>query len=198
MKMLNKELFSKNMVAIGEMYGKKLSKEILRMYYMVLEDMTDEQFKQAVKVIMQTHVWSTLPKPAEFIQAVTPDNEAQVISAWDKVVNAMARVGGYETVVFDDPLIHGFIQGFEGGWPAICHTDFEALVWVKKEFERYYRAIKPENITCKPLIGITYSNHAKSGQEYNGKPVYIGDEGIGQALIEDGRKQESVIKELEG
>jgi hypothetical protein len=194
--MLNEELFMKNMVAIGEMYGKPLSPEMLQMYYMVLEEMTDNQFKQAVKVIMRTHVWNTLPKPAEFIEAIKPDTDSQAIMAWQKIENTMARVGAYKTVIFDDPLIHGFIQGFEGCWPGLCSKTIEEMIWIRKDFEKYYKAISPDSIDCRPLIGISEGENITRGIEHKEAPVYIGDLKQAQLLIEHGKEAAETIDKL--
>lgn len=65
--MLTKIIFAQNMVALGEIYDKTLSDKLQSLYYAVLKDMSDKDFKQAVKRLLQERVFATFPKPAEIL-----------------------------------------------------------------------------------------------------------------------------------
>jgi len=186
--MLNRELFVKNLIALGVVFDKEVTEPVIDIYYNVLGDMTDEQFTHAVNHIMNTHKFNTLPKPADFLNAVNGNGDSACIMAWDKVVNAMARVGAYHTVMFDDVLIHGFIQGHEGGWAGLCKTEHEQLVWVRKDFERYYKAMQGMTITVEPLKGIVEGHDVSIGHDGKRDIVYIGDEVKCLAMLEDAPK----------
>ena len=65
--MLDKVIFSQNMALLAEIYDKALTKPLQSVYYAVLQDMTDEDFKQAVKRLLQERTFATFPKPAEIL-----------------------------------------------------------------------------------------------------------------------------------
>lgn len=60
------------------MYDRSLTKTLQNIYYAVLKDMKDEDFKQAIKRLLQERVFATFPKPAEILE----------LSAIKKVVSA--------------------------------------------------------------------------------------------------------------
>ncbi len=53
--------------------------------------------------------------------------------AWDKVLDAMGRIGAYTDVVFDDPAIHAAVMDL-GGWPALCRTENKDLGRMERRF----------------------------------------------------------------
>jgi len=65
--MLNKTIFAQNLTMLCEIYDKSLTKTLQSVYYAVLQDMQDEDFKQAVKRLLQERVFATFPKPAEIL-----------------------------------------------------------------------------------------------------------------------------------
>jgi len=65
--MLNKTVFAQNITVLAEIYDKTLTNTLQSVYYAVLQDMQDEDFKQAVKRLLQERVFATFPKPAEIL-----------------------------------------------------------------------------------------------------------------------------------
>lgn len=55
------------MALLAEIYDKSLTKTLQSVYYAVLQDMQDDDFKQAVKRLLQERVFATFPKPAEIL-----------------------------------------------------------------------------------------------------------------------------------
>lgn len=133
---------------------------------MAVKDLTGEQWMNACLSLMQTHRYPRLPSIAEIRERalgvadrpISADERALV--AWNCVLDAVARVGGYETVQFDDPVIHAAINAIagQGGWSALCDEESEKLrTWKRKEFIETYKAflvtgIRPES--HKPLYGL--------------------------------------------
>lgn len=66
--MLNNKTFAENMALLGEIYDKPLNKMLLKVYYAILKDMQDEDFKQAIKRLLSERVYPTFPKPAEILE----------------------------------------------------------------------------------------------------------------------------------
>jgi hypothetical protein len=157
--MLDKTLFASNMRALEEVYGKPVSKELLQIYYRVLKDMTDEQFMQAVESVISSHVWSTFPKPAEFIQAIQGDSDAVVIKELVWVEHAMRKQGSYDTIMFRDPITNSIVERVEygglRGWPALCAMPIDECKWWKKDFEKMYKALIGTDVgESRPLVGL--------------------------------------------
>jgi len=65
--MLSKTIFAQNIAMLAEIYDKSLTKTLQSVYYAVLQEMGDEDFKQAVKRLLQERVFATFPKPAEIL-----------------------------------------------------------------------------------------------------------------------------------
>jgi len=65
--MLNKTIFAQNMAGLCEVYNRELTKTLQNIYYAILKDMQDDDFKQAIKRLLQERVFATFPKPAEIL-----------------------------------------------------------------------------------------------------------------------------------
>src|SRR5690606_19279218 len=78
------------------------------------------------------------PKPADLVRQLqgTPTDRAS--KAWSTVLDACSRVGAYQDVVFDDPIIHAVVEDL-GGWPALCRIDTERLSYTQHRFTEAYR-----------------------------------------------------------
>jgi hypothetical protein len=85
--MLDKVIFAKNMAVLAEVYDKTLTEALQNIYYAVLKDMNDEDFKQAVKRLLQERVFATFPKPAEILSL----SKAEVLDAIIDATTAEAK-----------------------------------------------------------------------------------------------------------
>ena len=47
----------------------------------------------------------------------------------------MQRVGAYQSVAFDDPVIHAVIEDL-GGWTKLCRSDLKELSYMEHRFLR--------------------------------------------------------------
>ena len=66
--MLNKTIFAQNMAVLGQIYERELKQDTLNIYYALLKDMDDEDFKQAIKRLLSERTFATMPKPAEILE----------------------------------------------------------------------------------------------------------------------------------
>ena len=66
--MLDKVIFAQNMAGLCEVYNRELTKTLQNIYYAILKDMEDDDFKQAIKRLLQERVCATFPKPAEILE----------------------------------------------------------------------------------------------------------------------------------
>jgi len=117
--------------------------------------------------------------------------------AWSKVDRAVRVVGTYESVIFDDALIHRVITDM-GGWIQLGHKKEEEWPFVKNEFENRYRGYslrqeKPEY--PKVLIGISQSQNDQMGLSSN-LPRLIGHPARAQLVFDNGGIQAEPILRL--
>ena len=127
------------MVVLAEVYdgGTPPSKLKIEIYSKALAQFPIVEIKKAIEKMIITRVFPSFPKPAEIVQEIQGKQEERSAIAWAKVVDTIRRGGNYESVMFDDPVIHEVLD-FMGGWPATGEWLESELKWKQKEFERMY------------------------------------------------------------
>jgi len=169
------EAFAKVMVLLGEVYGKEVSELKMEAYYDALSDLTDEELVRAVRMLMRTKKISVFPLPAEIREAV--EGTGREIIASLKVEEAMFKVGGYKSVVFDDPVIHVVIER-TGGWPFYCAMEIDEWKFRRKDFERAYLAFAarplPEKVPERLPGRYEIVNEAEGHRDEPPQIAYVG------------------------
>jgi hypothetical protein len=117
-----------------------------------------------------------LPFPADIVKMLQGSTQDAALVAWAKVDRAVRSCGTYNSVVFDDPLIHRVIVDM-GGWALVGGKGEKEWPFVGKEFENRYRGYRmrsesPEYLPV--LIGIAEAQNNRMGQKSQ-PPVLIGD-----------------------
>lgn len=152
-KMLNEQLFTRSMAMLFEMYDRKPSGAIMEGYWLVLQDMSDQEFTTSIKSILSSRVYASLPKPAEILEYARPDLESIATIAWNDVERAISKAGMYESVTFEDKVVNSVIDSL-GGWVFLCSQDMAEIKWIKKEFNKLY-AIQSKRVDHPShLVGI--------------------------------------------
>jgi hypothetical protein len=137
--MNDREKFLKNMALICDINDRKISEPLTDLYWKILEPFTDEECESAFKEIIQTCRF--FPKPVDFMEILKGKKQDQATIAWIEVLNAVKRIGNYESVKFTDPVIHSVIN-MMGGWDQLAATmTTDEEKWKQKEFERLYEVI---------------------------------------------------------
>uniref|UniRef100_A0A6H2A2B1 DUF6475 domain-containing protein n=1 Tax=viral metagenome TaxID=1070528 RepID=A0A6H2A2B1_9ZZZZ len=171
--MLDHQLFVKHFTGLCELYSREATEALLDIYYLALQEMSNENFVKAVQRVIQSHSYSNLPAPAEFLGSSSDD---AAIIALDKVERAVQKWGAYHTVVFDDPVIHATISAL-GGWIHVASAiPVDQWKWFVKDFIKTYKAFasNPRPEIPRVLVGIWEGQNCA----INNKPmdtVYIGD-----------------------
>ena len=189
--MIEKDVFKKGMFALGIMYDKEILPAKLELYYDVLCELTDEQFKNAINQILKTNKFAALPRAAEILEFAQGKASDEPIKAWAKTLDAIRRVGGYRTPNFKDVAINDTITHL-GGWIKLCDSTSEELKWIAKDFEKFYPMFKQkptnseifgivnqhnnnENLPTEPIIEIDDKNKRKKlngdGTNSNSKEI---------------------------
>lgn len=173
--MKNKKKLVEILTALAEVLPreKPLSETAMALYWRALERYTDEQVEQAAGEVVLRYKW--FPRPAELIELIEGNQEDRAVIAWGKVLNGIATYGAYQSVRFDDPVIHSVIQ-LMGGWVDACRWRLEELKWKQKEFEKIYRAMQGRKDHPDHLEGlVAIKNGADGYTDAIPRPQIVGD-----------------------
>lgn len=132
--------FYATMTGLFEMYGKRASPELLEIYFGALTayDLHDLQ-RAANHHALDPDAGQFMPKPADFVRHIDGSKQTRAMRAWSLVDRAIRQVGQYESVTFDDPVIHRVIEDM-GGWVELCSTPTEKdLEFRANEFNKRYQ-----------------------------------------------------------
>lgn len=116
-----------------------------------------------------------MPKVADIVAAIVGDPEVRASEAWAKVHAAISRVGGYESIVFDDPIIHVVLHDM-GGWMNLCRVTLEDYKFREIGFLKRYKAYCGRDFGRYPksLPGEFEISNRANGQPVK-RPVMIGN-----------------------
>lgn len=128
--------FKEYMTLLGEKYEKDISPLTTKMIWHVLKPFDDSHCERAFR-----HVFAhgrffkdILPDLLERLEGSQKDITTE---AWLKVDRAVKLRGNYDSVCFDDPVIHSVIEAM-GGWENFALCDQSEWKWKRKEFEGLY------------------------------------------------------------
>ena len=122
-----------------ETYNKQPTKSLASAYFMVLEDLTIQEFQTAVKSVLATRKFTNLPMPADILEIVNGNPDDVALIALKELEDAMSIHGAYKSVIFKNKVIMACVRGM-GGWQAICQMPSEEWKFQKQEFLKLYRA----------------------------------------------------------
>ena len=175
------------MAGIGELYAKPLSSHLIDIYWQALKrfDLID------VQAAFEAHINNPdcgqfFPKPADIVRFIEGSGESKALQAWAKVEKAIIQVGAYQSMIFDDALIHAVIEGM-GGWIKLCSVKNDELPFKANEFQKRYMGfvhIAPERHP-KFLCGLTELENSKNGFSVN-MPLLIGDVKKAEQVMQSG------------
>lgn len=170
-------VFAQIMAGLGELYGKAVSEALTELYWAALKRYEITSIRQAVNIhINNPDAGQFMPKPADIVRYLEGSTETQGMKAWSKVLTAIKRVGPYESIVFDDHLIHIVVNDM-GGWVELCKISEQEEPFRGREFEKRYSAYvlqKPPTYP-KQLSGIHAHQNTLLGYVTK-QPVLFGDE----------------------
>lgn len=193
----DRKQFATALTDVLAVYGRETSKGVLRVYW----DALKHYDLSAVLEALSRHTQNPdngqfAPKPADLIKLMGGTSNDRALIAWAKVNKAIGSVGGQNSIVFDDALIHAVIHDM-GGWPAICQRPEDELKFVAKEFENRYRTYlfhQPQSYPSK-LIGTAEMGNAQAGFPVD-PPLIIGQRETCRLVYKSGSRNESAPKAL--
>lgn len=165
--------FARLLMAAGEMYGKEISRELKRMYFDSLKDLSIEQVGAALNAhVNNPDSGQFFPKPADFrrhLQGTTKQQEQAVEDraaiAWAEIYHKIQRIGSYSPLKMEDKQALAAVKAM-GGWSNLCASTIDDLVWKQKEFVRMYENFERTPVEALPasLPGrIELSEHKAQG-----------------------------------
>jgi len=170
--MKNEVKFKEYLATLCELHDRTVSKLLTDLYWKVLEPFTDDQCEKAFQEIIYSSKF--FPKPVDFIEALCGSKKTQATESWLEVLDAVKRIGNYESVMFSDPAIHSVIQAM-GGWPQLCMMENPEVKWKQKEFECLYEVIAERDGKHPDYLpGTTELENFKNGFKVDENVVKIG------------------------
>lgn len=190
----DKPAFARLMVGLGEYYGKDQSKQVLSIYWKALE----QYDLDAVDAACRAHISNPdsgqwFPKIADLVRLIDGGTNDRALLAWTKVDQAVRRIGTFQSVCFDDGLIHVALQDM-GGWQAFGNKTEDEWPFIAKEFQQRYRAlaarpVQPPHVPM--LIGGADAHNARLGYAPCA-PVMVGDPERARLVYEGGSNVRSI------
>lgn len=178
------------MTGIGQIYGKEINPPLVEIYWQSLSNFDFADVKKAFHAhVTNPDVGQFMPKPADIVRYLEGSTQTQGLRAWAKVDAAISRVGAYESVVFDDPIIHCVIEEM-GGWVTLCKLTIDDLKFRAKEFEKRYASyvLNPPGSYPARLCGIVEGQRGTQGFEL-APPSYVGDKRKAELVYQQGSER---------
>lgn len=181
------ERFSSLLTDVLAFYRQDVSPFALDVWWQACQPFDFEQVSGAMSahaIDAERGQWA--PKPADIVRQLHGTHTDRSLIAWGKVMDAAQRVGAYESVCFDDGLIHATVEDI-GGWVTLCRTQTDELPFLQKRFCDSYRAYarRPDVAYPAILIGEHARNNALRGYATAG-PMLIGNPDRAQQVLTHG------------
>jgi hypothetical protein len=152
------------LATFGEVHNRKVSTELIQVWINLFEHQDTENLQRAFSEHLERS--SYFPKPADINALLAGSFESQSLAAWSLVSKAMADLGSYASVGFEDSHIVPIVQSL-GGWPYLCSQSMADLVWIQKSFERLYQ------------------DALTTGRTYSSRPYLAGTTELGNTAYEE-------------
>jgi len=168
----NKKEFATLYYSMGEYYEKKISTDLLKMFFTDLCQFTIEQVKEGARIHrLDSKHGSFLPKPADIArhidsQQLTIENKAKL--AWIEILGEVRRTGSYGNLEINDKQAVAALKAI-CSWKELCMTDQDKMQWIEKRFVDTYETYDKTPLDMLPdkLPGRIYLDKHKTEQLEN-------------------------------
>jgi len=107
--------FASLMTATALTHNRDFPESAVELYWQSLKQFSYAQVEQALQAHQNNPDGGEfMPKPADIRRLLQGSGQERALSAWTKVEKSIANIGGYESVVFDDVLIHAVLEDMGG------------------------------------------------------------------------------------
>lgn len=182
------QAFHEGIVGVMSFYGKDVSTFALDIWWSAMKPYELGDVRDAFsRYVVNPDLGRFPPKPADLVRMIEGTTQDAATLAWAKTMQAVGRVGQYQSIAFDDALIHAVIDDL-GGWPALCQTSEEEVPFLQRRFEQAYRAYRSRrDLPAYPryLVGVSEAQNA--GKGYRSQPPrLVGDLDKAKAVVSGG------------
>ena len=171
--------FKELLIGVMSFYRQTVSNFTLDVWWRALQDYDiaaiSKAFDRHLMIPDDKRAGSFAPMPSDIVKMLQGSTQDAAFAAWAKVDKAVRSVGGYQSVVFDDPLIHRVIYDM-GGWVGLCQKSEDEWAFVAREFENRYRGFKSRGEVPEyppTLIGVSEASNSRGGFR-SPTPILIG------------------------
>lgn len=152
---------------------------LLTTYRKTLSRFSIEQIEYAFGMALETLNW--FPKPAELLKFIKEKDgrlEDVALNQALLVMESIKRVGGYESVRFEDPVTSAVIKHGFGGWVKLCDDQrIDTEKWFLKDFQQFYASFKLGGRELHEYLpGRTETINFAKGFEHDSPIVFIGND----------------------
>lgn len=190
MKETEKQAFSKLLGDVMAFYRQDVSKFAMDVWWQACTDVDLETIGKALtQHAMDPERGQFAPKPADIVRLLQGTQQDRSLIAWGKVIDAIQRVGAYESVCFDDGVIHATLEDL-GGWVKVCRGEMDELSYLQKRFTDSYKAYarRPGMTYPARLIGEHELSNKTHGFKYE-QTALIGDPATAKNVLQNGANQ---------
>lgn len=168
--------------------ARPMTEEGKRIWIAILGKYQFDQIEYAFQKYMAES--SFMPKPADIVKIIEGNPTDKATLAWNKVLCAIRDVGEYQSICFDDPIIHAVLQEM-GGWGKMCRITDDKVPFVAQDFSKRYQsksALGVERLEGVPrsLSGYFAVTNKSSGIEAEENVVLYGDEDMAELVFKMG------------
>jgi Domain of unknown function (DUF6475) len=179
--------FIKLMIKVGANYDKAVGSALMGVYWRILKDFELIEVRRAFKAhCRHPDEGRFFPKPADIVRWLEGSPDSRAMMAWSFVESCTERVGRYQSVVFDDPLIHAVIEDM-GGWIKLCEQPLSEMHFMASNFQKRYRAFLSYPPKRHPayLVGLMERENATQGYAFE-PPLFLGDQSKAELVFKNG------------
>ncbi len=187
MDITEKHKFFALLVEVGENYGRSISGAMGKLYWDNFEAFELQTLRRAFHAhCRHPDEGRFFPKIADIVRWLEGSPESRAMMAWSFVESCTERVGRYQSVVFDDPLIHAVIEDM-GGWIKVCEQPLSEMPFIALNFQKRYRAFLsyPPKRYPSYLVGLMEQENATQGYAFD-LPVFLGDQPKAEWVFKSG------------
>lgn len=175
MQQSDRQAFSDLLADAMAFYRRDVSPFALSVWWQACQPFAFEQVAKALTAhAMDPDRGQFAPMPSDIVKQLRGTSTDQSLVAWGKVMEAMQRVGAYQSVAFDDGAIHAAIEDI-GGWVNLCRTEADDLPHVQRRFCESHKVNAKRGCAFAPYLpGAHEIENAVKGHR-TAPPMLIGD-----------------------
>ena len=159
--------FVKLLATLSLSYNESLNEFTLERYWQTLKRFDLESVKNAFQALTTKNPdrGHLMPEPSDVLRYLEGSSQLKAMQAWGHVLKVIRSIGSYDSVIFDDPILHRVIDDM-GGWISLCETTLRELNFLGQSFQKLYAAyaLNPPLKYPKKLTGRFERSHTNADE----------------------------------